>query len=426
MSTTPKITVIEPVRRQAEISGATKNTKLRVAAYARVSTEQDEQQSSYEAQVDYYTRYIKSNPAWEFVSVFSDEGITGTSTKSRDGFNQMIDMALSGKIDLILTKSISRFARNTVDTLQTVRKLKAVGVEVVFEKENLHTLDPKCEMILTIFSSLAQEESRSISENIRWGHRKSMADGKVSLPYSSFLGYRKGKDGRPEIVEEEAVIIRKIYSMFLDNYTINDIARYLTDQSIPTPRSRTQWSVSTVRGILGNEKYAGNALLQKTYTVDYLTKEKRKNNGELPQYLIEYSHDPIIEPEIFERVQAKLEAQAPYRRKIRGNSPMSNTIICGVCGGFYGHKVWHSHANTDRYDVWYCNAKYDGANKCKSPVLREEEIKTAFADALKQSGRGNGKFTDTLWRKLVETVTVFPNNRLEFRFKSGETISHQL
>lgn len=205
MSSKKKITVIAPKKQLPASDGVTSAKKLRVAAYARVSTEQDEQQSSYEAQVDYYTRYIQSNPDWEFISVFSDEGITGTSTKNRDGFNQMIDMALSGDIDLILTKSISRFARNTVDTLQTVRKLKAVGVEVIFEKENLHTLDPKCEMILTIFSSLAQEESRSMSENIRWGHRKSMEDGKVSLPYSSFLGYCKGADGRPEIVDKESL-----------------------------------------------------------------------------------------------------------------------------------------------------------------------------------------------------------------------------
>ena len=303
MSKERKITYIAAKKQQYDTEDSAATRKLRVAAYARVSTEQDEQLSSYEAQVDYYTRYIQSNPGWEFVSVFSDEGTTGTNTKNRDGFNEMINIAMSGGIDLILTKSISRFARNTVDTLQTVRRLKAIGVEVIFEKENLHTLDPKCEMVLTIFSSLAQEESRSISENIRWGHRKNMEDGKVYLPYASFLGYRKGEDGRPEIVEKEAAVVRKIYSMFLEDYTINDIARYLTDQSIPTPRGKSVWSVSTVRSILSNEKYAGNALLQKTYTVDYLTKEQRTNNGELPQYLIECSHDPIVDPEIFDKVQ---------------------------------------------------------------------------------------------------------------------------
>ena len=421
-----KITRIEPIKQQAEFDNQSSAIKLRVAAYARVSTEQDEQQSSYEAQVDYYTRYIQNNPDWEFVSVFADEGITGTNTKKRDGFNEMIDLAMSGGLDLILTKSISRFARNTVDTLQTVRKLKAIGVEVIFEKENLHTMDPKCEMILTIFSSLAQEESRSISENIRWGRKKSMEDGNVSLPYSSFLGYCKGEDGRPEIVEEEAKIVRKIYSMFLDGHTINEIARYLTRQSIPTPRGKQVWSVSTIRSILSNEKYAGNALLQKTYTVDFLTKEKRKNNGELPQYLIEYSHDPIIEPEIFEQVQAKLQTQVPLRKKIRGNSPLSNTIVCGVCGAFYGHKVWHNHANTERYDVWYCNDKYNGEEKCLSPVLREDEIKDILGVILRQLGKEQTKYTDALWRRTVEKVTVYPGGKLEFQLKSGETAAYEM
>ena len=211
---------------------------------------------------------------------------------------------MNGGIDIILTKSISRFARNTVDTLQTVRELKAVGVEVRFEKENLHTFDPKCEMMLTIMSSLAQEESRSISENVRWGKQKSMRDGKVSLAYSRFLGYKKGADGRPEIVEEEAAIIRKIYDLFLSGKTINEIAAILTNMGVLTPAGRAKWSVSTVRSILSNEKYKGEALLQKTFTVDYLTKEVRKNNGEVPSVRVRNSHEPIIEPEVFDRVQS--------------------------------------------------------------------------------------------------------------------------
>ena len=198
------VTVIPAIKKNRTTVNETIVSHLKVAAYARVSTDQDEQLTSYEAQVEYYTDYIKRNPNWQFVGIFADEGITGTNTKKRNGFNRMIELALSGKIDLILTKSISRFARNTVDTLQTVRRLKASGVEVIFEKENLHTFDPKCEIMLTIMSSLAQEESRSISENVRWGKQKSMQDGKINLSYSHFLGYKKGKNGRPEIVEEEA------------------------------------------------------------------------------------------------------------------------------------------------------------------------------------------------------------------------------
>lgn len=239
MSTMPEIEFIAATKtlRQEPIAAAPR--KLRVAAYARVSTEQDEQQNSYEAQIDFYTRHIQSNPDWLFVSVFADRGITGTNTKNRDEFNKMIDLAMNGSIDLILTKSISRFARNTVVTLQIVRELKAVGVEVWFEKENLHTFDPKCEMMLTIMSSLAQEESRSISENVRWGQQQSMRKGKVHLAYSRFLGYKKGADDRPEIVEEEAAIVRNIYDWFLSGESINAIAARLTEAKIPTPSKKT-------------------------------------------------------------------------------------------------------------------------------------------------------------------------------------------
>lgn len=227
--------------------------KRRVAAYARVSTDSDEQLSSYEAQVDFYTRHIQSKPEWEFVAVYTDEGVTGTNTKKREGFNRMIEDALAGKIDLILTKSISRFARNTVDSLTTIRRLKEKGIEVYFEKENIYTLDAKGEVMLTIMSSLAQEESRSISENVTWGKRKSMADGKFSLAYKRFLGYRKGPDGLPEIVEEEAEIIRKIYDLFLAGHTVRAIASQLTSEGIPTPSGKQQWSVSTIMSILQND-----------------------------------------------------------------------------------------------------------------------------------------------------------------------------
>lgn len=309
MSKEMKITVIESTKQLIQNADDQLPRKLRVAAYARVSTEQDEQQSSYEAQVNYYNAYIQNNPDWEFVGVFADEGITGTNTKKRDGFNLMIEKALNGEIDLIITKSISRFARNTVDTLRIVRELKAAGVEVRFEKENLHTFDPKCELMLTILASLAQEESRSISENVRWGKKRSMEDGKVSMAYSHFLGYRKGADGKPEIVEEEAAIIRKIYELFLDGLTPKHIATYLTEHNTPTPTGKKVWYFSTVRSILTNEKYKGDALLQKTFTTDFLTKKVKKNNGEMKQYLVENSHDPIIEPEVFDLVQKKLKEQ---------------------------------------------------------------------------------------------------------------------
>lgn len=357
--------------------------KRRVAAYARVSTDSDEQLSSYEAQVDFYTRHIKSNPEWEFVNIYTDEGISGTNTKKREGFNQMVADALDGRIDLILTKSISRFARNTVDTLTTVRKLKEKRVEVYFEKENIYTLDAKGEVMITIMSSLAQEESRSISENVTWGIRKSMADGKFSLAYKHFLGYEKGEDGLPQIVQEEARIVREIYQMFLDGKTIRTIADYLTGQSIPTPMGKEKWSVSTITSILTNEKYKGDALLQKTYTADFLTKSVRKNHGEVPQYYIKDSHPAIVDPETFDLVQKEMERRRPNRHKLHRSSPFTAKIICGDCGGYYGRKVWHSNSK-HRKCIWRCNQKYEAETVCSTPNMDEFVLEAAFVEAFSQ------------------------------------------
>jgi DNA invertase Pin-like site-specific DNA recombinase len=257
-----RVTMMPPTIDMATKNVLTAQVKKRVAGYARVSTDQDEQQNSYEAQVDFYTNHIKSNDAWEFVEVYTDEGISATNTKKRDGFNRMIADAMAGRIDLILTKSVSRFARNTVDSLTTVRRLKEKGVEVYFEKENIYTLDSKGELLITIMSSLAQEESRSISENVTWGQRKRMADGKVSLPYKQFLGYEKGEDGIPKIVESEAETVRLIYMMYLNGKTVSAIASHLTEQGILTPAGKRKWNVSTILSILTNEKYKGDALLQ--------------------------------------------------------------------------------------------------------------------------------------------------------------------
>lgn len=357
--------------------------KRRVAAYARVSTDSDEQLSSYETQVDFYTRHIKSNPEWEFVAVYTDEGVTGTNTKKREGFNRMVEDALAGKIDLILTKSISRFARNTVDTLTTIRRLKEKGIEVYFEKENIYTLDAKGEVMITIMSSLAQEESRSISENVTWGKRKSMEDGKFSLAYSRFLGYEKGPDGLPQIVEEEAKVIRKIYSLFLEGRTVRFIADQLTCEGVLTPAGKTKWSVSTIMSILQNEKYKGDALLQKTYTVDFLNKVIKKNNGEITQYYIQNSHPAIIDPDTFELVQNEIKRRRPNRRHLHRSSPFTAKIICGECGACYGRKVWHSGTKYRSY-IWRCNRKYDGGEHCGTPNLREDEIESAFITAFNQ------------------------------------------
>lgn len=332
--------------------------------------------TSYEAQLDYYTTMIRSHADWEFVGMYSDEGITGTSTKKREGFQKMIADALEGKIELIITKSVSRFARNTVDSLSTIRKLKENGTEVYFEKENIWTFDSKGELLITIMSSLAQEESRSISENVTWGHRKRMADGKVAVAYSRFLGYDQGEDGNLVINSEEAQVVKLIYGDFLSGLSYYAIATKLTSLGIPTPGGKVMWHQGTVKNILMNEKYKGDALLQKYYIPDFLTKKQVANHGEVPQYYVENNHEAIIEPEIFDRVQDMIKERS-RRQGYSGVTIFSSKIKCGCCGGWYGSKVWHS---TDKYRrvIWQCNAKFKDKSRCGTPHLTEDEIKEAF------------------------------------------------
>lgn len=255
----------------------------KVAGYARVSTDHEDQVTSYEAQVDYYTRYIADHSGWQLAGIYTDEGITDTSTKKRVGFQQMVTDALAGKIDLILTKSVSRFARNTVDSLTTARQLKDAGVEVYFEKENIWTFDAKGELLITIMSSLAQEEARSISENVTWGHRKRFADGKVTVPFNNFLGYDRDDDGNLVINPEQAATVRLIYQLFLEGQSMSGITQFLEEHGYTTSKGRTTWTIGGIRGILTNEKYKGDALLQKRYTADFLTKKQVKNKGEVPR-----------------------------------------------------------------------------------------------------------------------------------------------
>lgn len=336
----------------------------RVAAYARVSTDHEEQETSLSAQTDYYKKKITEHPGWEFVEIYVDDGISGLSTSRREGFNRMVEDCLAGHIDLVLTKSISRFARNTVDTVTTIRKLKEKGVGVYFEKENIFTTDSKGEFLLTIMSSLAQEESRSISENVTWGQRKRMADGKVSLAYSRFLGYDKGAEKYTMVInEEQAVIVRRIFHMFLQGYTPHTIAALLTEDGIPSPCGCDSWSGMTVRRMLSNEKYKGDALLQKQFTVDFLRKKMKKNEGELPQYYVEEDHEPIISPWLFDYVQERLQERFDIgNTRYSGVSLFSSKLICGKCGSIYGPKPWHSTSYNNL--VWQCRRRHVKENKC--------------------------------------------------------------
>ena len=370
------------IKRPAKISSGLSRTcpdiiKKRVAGYARVSTDKDEQLTSYEAQLDYYSNYIRGHDDWEFVGMYSDEGITGTSTKRRDGFNKMVSDAKMGKIDLIITKSVSRFARNTVDSLTTIRELKERGVGILFEKENIDTMDSKGELLITIMSSLAQEESRSISENTTWGQRKRFADGKGSVGYSNFLGYDKDF----KVNKEQAEVVKEIYRLFLGGLTYHAIAVQLTERGIKTPSGKDIWGQRSVESILTNEKYKGDALLQKSYTADFLTKKMVPNEGELPQYYVENHHEGIIDREVWDIVQMEVKRRKEMGPKYSGISIFSTRIKCGECGCWYGSKVWHS---TDKYrrTIWQCNGKYKKRIKCSSPALTEEQIKEVFLDAL--------------------------------------------
>ncbi|MCC8075266.1 MAG: recombinase family protein [Clostridiales bacterium] len=378
-----KVTTIPATRTQITSMPITEQTKRKVAGYARVSTDHDDQFTSYEAQIDYYTNYIKARDDWEFVGVYTDEGITGTSTKHREGFKRMVADALTGKIDLIITKSVSRFARNTVDSLSTIRQLKENGTECYFEKENIWTFDGKGELLITIMSSLAQEESRSISENCTWGQRKRFSDGKVTVPFKRFLGYDRGPNGELVINQEQAAVVRKIYQLFLEGKTPSGIATQLTREGIKSPAGKDKWSQSTVKSILQNEKYKGDALLQKTFTTDFLTKKTKVNEGEIPQYYVEGDHEAIIDPDTFEMVQREMAQRNAGRYRHSGIHTFSGKIKCGECGSWYGSKVWHSNDKYRRV-VWQCNHKFEGDTKCHTPHLTDGEIEEKFVSAVNQ------------------------------------------
>lgn len=393
----------------------------RTAAYARVSTDNADQLTSYAAQVSYYTEYIKSRPELDFVGIYTDEGITGTSTAHRSGFRQMVTDAVSGKIDLIITKSVSRFARNTVDSLTTIRLLKEHGVECYFEKENIFTFDSKGELLLTIMSSIAQEEARSISENCTWGQRKRFADGKVTVPFSRFLGYDRGEDGSLVVNEEQAQTVRRIYGLFLQGETTYGIAKLLTWEGVPTPGGGKKWSRLVIESILTNEKYKGDALLQKVFTVDYLTKRKKLNEGEVPQYYVKGSHEGIISPEMFEQVQEEFDRRRQPDERC-GADIISSRLKCGCCGRDYVPDVIYS-THRFRKTVWKCG-------RCGTPHLVEAEIRAAFMRALngipaetRAELTGSpalcAAFDERLWCSLVERMTVNDKTDIRIVFRNG-------
>jgi len=355
--------------------------KTRVAAYARVSTKQEDQANSYEAQIKYYTELINSRPDWVFVGMYADKGITGTSRKHRVQFNRMIDDAMNGKIDKIILKSVTRFARNTLDTVGLSRQLKERGVEVFFEENNISNFDPNGELNLTINASIAQEESRNISQNVKWGKHKRYREGITSVAYSHFLGYEKHPtDPKIGFVinDEQAKTVRLIYKEYMKGKSTSSIARLLESLQIKSPSGKDKWSVSTIESILSNEKYKGDARIMKTYVKDFLSHKSVQNNGEVESWYVENHHEPIINPDEWEIVQAEKRRRMEIGSSYSSSNLFSSKLVCSDCGAFFGHKIWHSN---DKYKktIYRCNSKFNKDHeKCKTPSLAEDEIKEKF------------------------------------------------
>lgn len=389
-----RVRVIPATKTQGAIH-STHDGKKRVAAYCRVSTDSEEQLNSYEAQKSYYTQKIEESSDWEMAEIYADEGISGTSMKKRTEFKKMITACKRGHIDLIITKSLSRFARNTVDCLETVRLLKANGIGVYFEKENINTLTESSEFLITLFSGFAQAESESLSKNIAWGKQKSAEAGKVDFQYKKMLGYRKGVDGQPEIVPEEAEIIRRIYRRYLAGCSLGQIKQELEQDNIPTAQKVERWSSAVIHNILTNEKYMGDALLQKTYITDCITKKVKKNMGERPMYYVENNHPAIIPRETFDQVQKEMTRRSSKRKvlqksgktelgKYSGKYALTELLVCGECGSPYKRVTWAR--NGKKRIVWRCVSRLEfGTKYChNSPTLDESRLHNAILAAMNE------------------------------------------
>nr|WP_200778197.1 recombinase family protein [Tissierella praeacuta] len=393
---------------------------LRVAAYCRVSTTLEQQEGSYEAQVTYYTEKIKNNPNWKNAGIYADDGKSATNTKKRDDFNAMIEDCMAGKIDMVITKSVSRFARNTVDSLQTIRKLKEKNIAVYFEKENINTLDGTGELLITILSSQAQEESRNLSENTKWGITRRFENGIISINHKKFMGYTKDEDGELAIVPEEAEIVKRIYRMYLEGSSILEITRALEADEIKTATGKDTWHPGVIEKMLVNEKYMGDALLQKTYTVDFLTKKRVKNNGIVPQYYIEDNHEAIIPKELFYKVQeekarrASLNKSAVTRKankakkeksKFSSKYALTEILVCAECGHPYRRQVWSKYGQ--KTTVWRCENRLKNGTKanCKhSPTLKEEPLHNAIMTAINSVVENNGEFIGAFRENVIRVI----------------------
>lgn len=393
---------------------------LRVAAYCRVSTLLEQQEGSYEAQVDYYTNKINSNPNWKCAGIFADDGKSATGTAKRDDFNALINACMEDKIDLVLTKSVSRFARNTVDALQNIRKLKEKSIPIIFEKEGVNTMESGGELLITILSSQAQEESRNISENTRWGLTRRFENGQISVNHKKFLGYTKDADGNLVIVPEEAVIVKRIFREYLEGKSIINIARGLDADGILTVTGLDHWHPGTIDKMLSNEKLCGDACMQKTYTVDFLTKKKIKNDGYVRQYYIEDNHEAIIPKELFHQVQeeklrrASLHKAAVTRKKNKEEKEKSkysskyiltDLMVCAECGHAYRRQIWSKYG--DKTAVWRCEDRLKQGKKSRcqhSPTIKEVQLHDAIMTAINSVVENTGEFIGTFRENVIRVI----------------------
>lgn len=386
--------------------------KLRVAAYCRVSTDSEEQETSYEAQVEHFESLLSKNPSWENAGIYADDGISGTNVKKRAEFQRMIADCDAGKIDLIITKSISRFARNTLDCLKYIRQLKEKNVAVFFEKENINTIDSKGELLVTIMASIAQQESLSISQNVKIGIDYRNQQGKLQVCTNRFMGYDKDEDGKLIINEEEAKVVKRIYREYLDGASYYQIAHGLEADGIKTGAGKKKWLSSTLQKMLQNEKYIGDALLQKTITKDFLEKKRIPNDGTLPQYYVENNHEPIIPKDMYMRVQeemvrrARLETGTGKRRVYSGKYALSSMVYCAHCGDLYQRTHYVSRDKRKKV-VWRCVSRLhlkDMDFVCPSRTVPEEDLHAAVVMAINRAFAQREIYLPELTEAILETV----------------------
>lgn len=402
-----KTVTIIPARKKADpaLPGA---PRTRVAAYCRVSTCHDNQMNSYQTQIAYYTELITNTPGWELVGIFADEGLSGTQLLRRTEMNRLLARCREGGIDLILCKSISRFARNTVDLLDIVRNLKALGIGVKFEKENIDTLQADSEFIISLYASFAQAESESISQNVLWGIRKKFAEGNVRYNLRNTLGYRMGDAGVPVIIEEEARIVREIFSAFADGISMKAIAKNLTDRGIPRRNGSTVWSRGNVLTILRSEKYVGDAILQKSYTLDCLSHRRAINYGERPKYYIQNAHAAIVDRQTYDRVRLELARRSlnarrclPEKGTYRTKYLLNELLFCPICGANYKRTIWKLRGRS--VGVWRCGTRLemDKAKCPTSPSIHEDKLQDALIRAVNTALADSEKLIQQVEAELI-------------------------